>query len=173
MMFANKSSLFIVFLAIYFFLLSLQTYHFLFLFLVLKKKIGGILIENILKSNGTVVSIIGIGLNVNQINFEDLPKASSLAIVKNKEFDRTQILYDIVNDIKKLFTNWNADKCDFLWENYNNLLFKRGVLMPFEDKMGQQFMGIIIDVTSSGKLRIFLADDSIKEFDIKEVQMLY
>ena len=39
------------------------------------KKIGGILIENNIKVNGAVQSVVGVGLNVNQINFEDLPKA--------------------------------------------------------------------------------------------------
>ena len=39
------------------------------------KKIGGILIENSIKSDGTIISIVGLGLNVNQIDFENLPKA--------------------------------------------------------------------------------------------------
>src|SRR3970282_291011 len=44
-------------------------------------KIGGILIENSIKSDGTVHSIVGLGINVNQVNFENLPKASSLAVI--------------------------------------------------------------------------------------------
>jgi BirA family biotin operon repressor/biotin-[acetyl-CoA-carboxylase] ligase len=56
-------------------------------------KIGGILIENSLKSDGAVSSVVGLGLNINQINFDNLPKASSLAVIaelnliKNKLFD--------------------------------------------------------------------------------------
>jgi BirA family biotin operon repressor/biotin-[acetyl-CoA-carboxylase] ligase len=44
-------------------------------------KIGGILIENSLKSDGAVSSVVGLGLNINQINFDNLPKASSLAVI--------------------------------------------------------------------------------------------
>jgi BirA family biotin operon repressor/biotin-[acetyl-CoA-carboxylase] ligase len=45
------------------------------------KKKGGILIENVIKSDRTIHSIVGLGLNVNQTNFEMLPKASSLAVM--------------------------------------------------------------------------------------------
>ena len=33
------------------------------------KKIGGILIENSIKRDGTIISVVGLGLNVNQIQF--------------------------------------------------------------------------------------------------------
>ena len=46
---------------------------------ITRKKIGGILIENIIQGQQIIKSVIGIGLNVNQTNFEGLPKASSLA----------------------------------------------------------------------------------------------
>jgi BirA family biotin operon repressor/biotin-[acetyl-CoA-carboxylase] ligase len=34
-------------------------------------------------------------------------------------------------------------------------------------------MGIIQGVSQTGKLEILLENDSVKEFDIKEIQMLY
>ena len=64
------------------------------------KKIGGILIENTIKSDGTIVSIVGLGLNVNQTNFENLPKASSLAVICNKEFDKEELLFSIIEKIE-------------------------------------------------------------------------
>jgi BirA family biotin operon repressor/biotin-[acetyl-CoA-carboxylase] ligase len=36
---------------------------------------------NVIKSDRTIHSIVGLGLNVNQTNFEMLPKASSLAVI--------------------------------------------------------------------------------------------
>src|SRR3970282_1700290 len=56
------------------------------------KKIGGILIENSIKSNGAINSIVGLGLNVNQTNFEHLTKATSLALISNTIFDKEEIL---------------------------------------------------------------------------------
>ena len=67
------------------------------------KKIGGILIENSIKTNGEIISIVGIGLNVNQINFENLPKASSLAVVMKMDLDKERLLFKIVDEITVLY----------------------------------------------------------------------
>jgi BirA family biotin operon repressor/biotin-[acetyl-CoA-carboxylase] ligase len=136
------------------------------------KKIGGILIENSIKSNGEIVSIIGLGLNVNQMDFEHLPKASSLAVICNTTFDKDELLLKIVEKLEKNIQIWNQNK-DVLWGNFTNNLFKKGIPMPFSDENQQKFMGIIQGVSSIGKLQILLENDTISEFDIKEIQMLY
>jgi BirA family biotin operon repressor/biotin-[acetyl-CoA-carboxylase] ligase len=136
------------------------------------KKIGGILIENSIKSDGTILSIVGLGLNVNQTNFEDLPKASSLAVVCNRIFDKEEILFSIIENIKKNIETWHS-QADFIWNKYSEVLFKKGIPMPFQKNDNKNFMGIIQGISSIGKLRILLEDDSISEFDIKEIQMLY
>lgn len=136
------------------------------------KKIGGILIENSLKSDGSINSIVGLGLNVNQTNFEFLPKASSLAVTCNTTFDLETILSAIIEKLEYNILSWNQ-KRDSLWENFTNTLFKKGIPMPFSGENQQNFMGIIQGVTSSGKLRILLENDAVSEFDIKEIQMLY
>ena len=43
--------------------------------------------------------------------------------------------------------------------------------MPFQDANGQNFMGIIQGVSSIGKLQILLENDTIAEFDLKEIQL--
>mgnify|MGYP003531362180 FL=1 len=136
------------------------------------KKIGGILIENSIKSDGSINSIVGLGLNVNQINFENLPKASSLAIICKKAFDKKEILLKIIENLEENIQNWGQNS-NLFWSEYTNTLFKKGVPMPFSDENQQNFMGIIQGVSSIGKLQILLEDDSISEFDIKEIQMLY
>lgn len=136
------------------------------------KKIGGILIENSIKSEGEIFSVVGLGLNVNQINFKHLPKASSLAVVCNRNFDKEVILFSITNNIQQNIELWK-EKSDVMWQKYTNTLFRKGIPMPFQDKMNQNFMGIIQGVSSIGKLRILLENDSIEEFDIKEIQFLY
>ncbi|MBP6757738.1 MAG: biotin--[acetyl-CoA-carboxylase] ligase [Flavobacterium sp.] len=136
------------------------------------KKIGGILIENSLKSNGAIVSIIGLGLNVNQTNFEHLPKASSLAAICDTTFDKEELLLKIVDKLEKNIQLWNEKK-DLFWDQFINKLFKKGIPMPFSDENQQNFMGIIQGVTAIGKLQVLLEDDSVSEFDIKEIQMLY
>ncbi|WP_396169601.1 biotin--[acetyl-CoA-carboxylase] ligase [Flavobacterium sp.] len=136
------------------------------------KKIGGILIENSIKSDGSINSIVGLGLNVNQINFENLPKASSLAVICKTTFDKENILLKIIEKLEQNIQLW-IQNSDLFWSEYSNRLFKKGIPMPFEGQNQQNFMGIIKGVSPVGKLEILLEDDSVSEFDIKEIQMLY
>ncbi len=136
------------------------------------KKIGGILIENSIKSNGTIVSIVGLGLNVNQTDFEDLPKASSLSVICKTNFDKEEILLKIIEKLEQNIQFWNKNS-DLLKKEYSNKLFKKGIPIPFSDQNNHNFMGIIQGVNAIGKLQILLENDSISDFDIKEIQMLY
>ena len=136
------------------------------------KKIGGILIENSIKSDGIIISVVGLGLNVNQTNFENLPKASSLAVICSKQFDKETLLFSIGNAIERNVASWKFSPSD-LWNKYTNNLYKKGIPMPFSDGSKKHFMGIIQGVSAIGKLQILLEDDRLSEFDIKEIQMLY
>jgi BirA family biotin operon repressor/biotin-[acetyl-CoA-carboxylase] ligase len=136
------------------------------------KKMGGILIENSIKSDGTIFSVIGLGLNVNQVDFKNLPQATSLAVVCKTQFDREQILSGIVERLKYNVRFWNQNSTA-LWAGYQESLFKTGVPMPFKDIKNQHFMGIIQGVSVSGKLQVLLENEAVMEYDIKEIQMLY
>ena len=137
------------------------------------KKIAGILIENTFSSNQSVSSIIGIGLNVNQTDFENLPKASSLKNITQKEFDKEEIMLEITRKIKENYEFISLGKTDFLWERYHNYLFRKEIPSVFEYPNGVKFMGIIKQVLQNGKIQILLEDDSLKEFDLKEITLIY
>ncbi|MAH81310.1 MAG: biotin--[acetyl-CoA-carboxylase] ligase [Rickettsiales bacterium] len=68
--------------------------------MVNKKKLGGILME--LKSS---YLIVGIGLNINQINFPTELKsiATSLRLENNKKYDKRNIIKSIANKINHYF----------------------------------------------------------------------
>ncbi|HEX8577283.1 MAG TPA: biotin--[acetyl-CoA-carboxylase] ligase [Flavobacterium sp.] len=137
------------------------------------KKLGGILIENTFKNTGAIVSIVGIGLNVNQLNFDGLPKASSLAAIMNTEFDIEALLIKIAKNIecytKELITTPSTE----LWLRYNDKLFRKSIPTVFENRKGEKFMGIIKEVNQAGKLQVLLEDGSTASFEIKEIKMLY
>lgn len=137
------------------------------------KKIAGILIENTFSSNQSVSSIIGIGLNVNQTDFENFPKASSLKNITQKEFDQNEIMLEITRKIKENYEFISLGKTDFLWDNYHNYLFRKEIPSVFEYPNGVKFMGIIKQVLQNGKIQILLEDDSLKEFDLKEIGLVY
>ena len=137
------------------------------------KKLAGILIENSFKSDNRIESIVGIGLNVNQNDFSNLPKASSLSIVMKKEYDLDELLNCIVFQIRKNCALIVSGQSEVLWKEYHQKLFKIRIPIAFEDVNHNQFMGIIQKVTDEGKLQIIIEDDSIKTFGIKEITMLY
>jgi BirA family transcriptional regulator, biotin operon repressor / biotin---[acetyl-CoA-carboxylase] ligase len=137
------------------------------------KKLCGILIENSFKSDSKIESVVGIGLNINQKAFNNLPKASSMLVVMHREFDLDAILNRLIFQIKKNCSLIVSNQEDKLWNDFHNYLFKMNVPMPFEDANKLRFMGIIQGITNEGKLQLILEDDSIKTFGIKEIQMLY
>lgn len=136
------------------------------------KKVGGILIENSFKTSGEIVSVIGIGLNVNQKDFENLPKASSISLVADCDFDLDTILVTIVDSLKNYISELNENPKD-LEPKYLSKLFRFGKPTAFRKPTENPFMGSIQGISKNGKLQLLLEDDSIQEFEIKELEMLY
>lgn len=136
------------------------------------KKIGGILIENSFRPNGEIVSVVGLGLNINQQDFSGLPKAASLHTVSGRTFNRDSIREAIVERIIRN-VHFMTEHADVLWQAYHEKLFKKGIPAAFERADGHRFMGIIQGVTRDGKLDLLLEDDSRKLCNIKEIQLLY
>ncbi|WP_298220508.1 biotin--[acetyl-CoA-carboxylase] ligase [Flavobacterium sp.] len=136
------------------------------------KKVGGILIENSFKSNDSIDSIVGIGINVNQTYFENLPQASSLALQTNTIFDKEALLFSIVDHLKSMLESWETESAT-LKDQYTSLLFKKDVLMPFQKTDESIFMGTINGITATGQLEILSEDGSPMDFDIKEVKMIF
>ena len=135
------------------------------------KKIGGILIENIHKSDKNVISIVGLGLNVNQISFEGYPNASSLAAICKQTFDKQLLLEKIVSLIEFMLSNWEKEResCHF---NYQNWLFRKGIPSAFQTPHGS-FNGSIEGVNKDGKLEVRNEFDQLLAFDLKEIQLIF
>lgn len=136
------------------------------------KKIGGILIENSIKNNGEIYSVVGIGLNVNQQVFDGLSKASSLSLLTGREYDKEAIMIAIAENLKRNVAALLHKDTNAIWQKYHKKLFKKDVPMPFEQH-NKRFMGIIKGVSKSGSLMVQLEDDTIAQYGIKEVQLLY
>lgn len=66
------------------------------------KKLAGMLIQNTVEGRMMGTSIIGIGLNVNQIEFsKDIPNPISLKQIARKDFDLENLLNLLTTNIKK------------------------------------------------------------------------
>ncbi|WP_452601907.1 biotin--[acetyl-CoA-carboxylase] ligase [Pontimicrobium sp. MEBiC06410] len=137
------------------------------------KKICGVLIENVIKQTALSSSIIGVGLNVNQTNFEKLPKASSVKLITGKLYDLDEILHQFLKHLKAYFSVLEQQDFKFLKEEYETLLFRKNKPSTFKDAEGCLFSGFIKGVTQTGNLIIELEDEIIKEYALKEVTLLY
>lgn len=138
-----------------------------------KKKIAGILIENQIKSDGEIVSIIGIGINVNQSNFENLPQASSFFNLTQKEWDTELILTTFLKLFQHNINKYNSEGAHFFWDYYQKALFRKNIPSVFENLNGVKFMGKIIRVTPHGLLEVELENDTFELFSIKDLKLLY
>ncbi|HSM62994.1 MAG TPA: hypothetical protein VK833_03545, partial [Gillisia sp.] len=136
-------------------------------------KIGGVLIENILQNNRIAASIIGIGLNVNQVLFPGLPKASSLKNLSGTVFSRDEVLSAILNKMEKMILSNNKLFFENVLEDYEKLLFRRKKASTFQLKDGSLLTGIILGVTPSGLLKVQVEDEEIRTFDLKELTLLF
>lgn len=136
-------------------------------------KICGILIENILSGQKIQASVIGIGLNVNQSQFNNLSNASSLKLLLGRTFNLEELLDHILRNIEH---NLKAVAHSFdnrLWNVYESFLFRKNKPSTFRNQGNEIFMGFIRGVSSEGKLIVALEDNVITEFDLKEVQLMY
>jgi len=89
-------------------------------------KAGGILIENVIKGNLWQWAIIGIGLNINQVNFETtLFKANSLKKLTGKNYDVTELAKELSRDILNRIEKLNSGRFNELLDEYNRNLFCR------------------------------------------------
>ncbi len=115
---------------------------------------------------------MGIGLNINQTNFDNLPKASSLKNITHQDYDIDTLLEKIVTKIENNSNKLKNNDVDCFWNDYESYLFKKGKPTVFEDINKQRFMGIINGVNRIGQLEIVLEDDSLKCFEVKQLVMV-
>ena len=136
------------------------------------KKICGILVENMVKQNSIKESVIGIGLNVNQDTFKNLPNATSIKKIKGVAFNIDELLNDLANNIKKQFIDFNQSKIDLIFRQYEDVLYRMNIPSTFKNSEGDVFTGFIKGVNNLGRLKVLLEDNLTKSYSIKDISLL-
>jgi BirA family biotin operon repressor/biotin-[acetyl-CoA-carboxylase] ligase len=137
------------------------------------KKIAGILIENVIKQGQINETIIGIGLNVNQTEFQELPNASSLRLITGRTFDLDEVLIAILKQLEHYFKLLKKEQFSVLKDSYEKHLFRKNKPSTFKDIKGTLFSGYIIGISDLGNLLVRIEDGVIKSFDLKEITLMY
>ncbi len=135
-------------------------------------KIAGILIENSLLGNEIKNTIVGIGLNVNQVLFlGDAPNPVSLKMITNLEFDLALSLDELLSDLDKRYKQLITGDFSRIRNEYIMELFRLNEWCKFTDS-GGPFKGRIISVSNEGRLQIENSDGEIYEYSFKEVEII-
>jgi BirA family transcriptional regulator, biotin operon repressor / biotin---[acetyl-CoA-carboxylase] ligase len=121
--------------------------------LVSGRKIAGILIENIF-SDEMIHSIIGIGLNVNQLVFPETDYgAVSMKNLTGKEYQTHECLRALTKVLKHQIHISQSDQWQQISEQYHQLLFQRDEERPYLID-GVRCKAVILDVDEYGKLHV-------------------
>lgn len=136
------------------------------------KKLGGILIENSVMSGLLQSSVVGIGLNVNQVHFcSTAPNPVSLKTLTNQHFDCELLLTEVLTGINRyyaLLRNGGGQEIDEEFISALYLMNKHHLFRSDADI----FNGVITGVNEIGQLQIRKEDGRIAEFHFKEVEFL-
>ncbi len=133
------------------------------------KKVSGLLIER-RTLDAVPCYIVGIGLNVLQTNFDNLPKAASLFTQTGLKPDLKSLTGDLHNWLSEnLLQPVPAEE---VLRHINASLYRKDVISVFEIKNIRQ-NGIIRSVEADGRLCVELEEDGLSHFSHKELEMLY
>ena len=136
-------------------------------------KLCGILIENVIKNNSIQGSIIGFGLNLNQKFFDNLPNASSMSLITGSIYNKDEVLFEVLKQLKIYFNLLESKKYAQIKLEYESLLFRKEKPSTFRTSKNESFSGIIKGVTEYGHLQVWIEDEIIKTFDLKEIKLLF
>ena len=132
-----------------------------------KRKLGGILIENVVKGTRFQWAVAGIGINVKQSSFPDfLENPVSIKQITGKEVDVKELAVQLQKAVTEAIEKLKKDPLTF-FETYNQLLFCRNEKVKL--KQGSRvFETTIKGVNAFGEL--MTGDDGATTFQFGEVE---
>lgn len=149
------------------------------------KKLSGILVENTLLGSRVAYSIVGIGLNVNQLVFRSkAPNPVSMQQITGKEYDVQTLLDAYLEALKR----WMEVPKEALKEAYMGHLYRRQGLFPYverevsvapttlasaeEKTENQVFMAELVDVDPMGELVLCTDQGEVRTYHFKQIRFV-
>ena len=140
--------------------------------LSVNKKIGGVLIENMIMGKKLNGSIIGIGINVNQKSFIGLPSAGSMFLQTNKKYELNKVFEELLNTLDYFFDLLNKPHKVQLLSAFEKSIYKKGEWCHFKSDKGK-FFGKIIGINNEGLLMIEKKSNKVAKYSNGTVEMIY
>lgn len=143
------------------------------------KKLAGMLLQNSWQGQQLQWTVMGVGLNVNEIQFptEIASKATSLRLAAGKgapELDSTAIFDRILAILPAIFDTYIAPRhFDALHEAYQQLLYRQGQIHRFRRlPQGTTFTARLQGVNQYGLLELQHTNGQTELFDLKTIAFL-
>jgi len=136
--------------------------------LVKQSKICGTLIENQLMGEQLSYAVVGIGLNINQHQFNTM--ATSLSLIVGKDFDLQDVLDGLLSHLESRYLQLRQGRTPHLKEDYLKYLYRFNEHHTFQSG-DDQFGGKILGIDDQGRLRVLIRDQE-KDFGVKEISFV-
>ncbi len=148
------------------------------------RKLGGILIENLLAGNQIGRSVVGIGINVNQTEFrEDIPNPISLKRIAGEDFDKEILLDEILQTWENLPKLLSEPL--LLKEQYMSFLYRGQGLHLYRElkpsinpvsigrkEESDSFRAAIRDVLDDGRILLEKENGERQYYHFKQIQYI-
>ena len=137
------------------------------------KKLVGILIEHSYSGQTLARTIVGIGINVNQTEFDPaLPNPVSMAMVAGRTFDRGEVLEAFRRHIGIRYAQLELDERETLQRDYREQMYRLGERHTFRYPDGTPTEASIEGVRPTGELLLRHADGTLREYLFKEIEFV-
>ena len=137
------------------------------------KKLVGILIEHSLSSATLRRTIVGVGINVNQTEFDSaIPNPVSMAQLLGKQLDAEDVLQCFLKHLQRNYELLREGAMETLHERYNALLYRKNEWHTYALPSGERFKGAIRGTKPSGALAVENKSGEVKDYLFKEIEFV-
>ena len=136
------------------------------------KKISGTLIENAIQGMSIAHSIVGIGVNINQMNFSN-SRSTSLSQILSQDFSLNDEFSKLVHFLDVFYVKLKSMRHkDWIRAEYLKKIIGYDTTATFRVQ-NQIVTGVVTGINDIGKLCVKLdSDHEIHEFGLKEIEWI-
>lgn len=134
------------------------------------KKLGGILIE--FKTTQHKYAVVGIGVNINQLAFDQSFRATGLALELGRNLPLEDCLHTALRHLDGWLTTLHHHGYGEIQSEFKQRLYGYGEWISFEDEQ-RAFQGMIADVDGRGILMVKSRQGYIHQYAPKDVKIIY
>ncbi len=135
------------------------------------KKVGGILIQNGLRGATIKSAVVGVGININQMDFpSSIPNVTSFQKISTIEYNLADLIPSFCKAIEIRYLQIKGKNKRNIHNEYENALFRKEENVSFELKDIGMIEGVIIGVEETGELKLW-RNNKIEQFNLGQLKM--